>query len=121
MNLILLNPPTQAELNLANVMIWITLIMLGLTIVVSLIFPLIKTLNNPKESMKSLLGIAGLLVVLLVFFALPIGELPQMAIDAKISVREFKLVGALINTALLSVVVASAASMFDVFLNIFRS
>lgn len=51
-----------------SVMLMYTYILFALTILVSIIFPLINIVKNPKGSMRSLIGILAMIVVLGVSF-----------------------------------------------------
>lgn len=101
--------------------IYIALVLLGIAIAVSVIFPIIQTLTNFAEAKKALLGIAGLAVVVLIGFALAGGELPAYAADKGISASQFRLIGALVNTALIATALVAAYIVLDLILSIIRS
>lgn len=99
----------------------IALVLLGIAIAVSVLFPIYHTLTNFSEAKKALLGLAGLVVLLLIGYALAGGELPQYAADKGITASEFRLIGAMINTAIIATALVSVYIVIDVLTGIVRN
>lgn len=105
---------------MGNAGIIIALVLLGIAIAVSVIFPLFHTLTNFEESKKALLGIAGLAVILLIGFALAGGEVPAYAAKEGITASEFRFIGALVNTAIIATALVAVYIVIDVVISIVR-
>jgi len=101
--------------------IYIAMALLVIAIAVSLIFPLINMFTDFGEAKKALMGVGGLLVLVLIGFALASGELPEYAADKGISSMQFRMIGAMINTALLATAVMAFYLVFDIVIGIVRN
>lgn len=101
--------------------IYIAIILLIIAVVAALVRPVYDLFTDFAESKKALIGILGVGVLVLIGFALAGGELPQYAIDAGISAKEFRMIGAVINTALIATVIVVVYLVVDIILGIVRN
>ena len=106
---------------MGNTGIIIALALLGIAVAVSVLFPIFHMLTNFEEAKKALVGIAGLAVLLLIGFALAGGDVPQYAVDEGISASQFRIIGALINTALIATFIVGAYLIIDVIISVVRN
>lgn len=99
----------------------IAIILLIVAIVASIIRPLYDLATDFAESKKALIGVLGLVVLVLIGFALAGGEVPQYAVEKGISAKEFRMIGAAINTAIIAIVIVAVYLVVDIVLNIVRN
>lgn len=64
-----------------NGMMYMAYIALGFTIVVTLIFPLVQMVSEPKKAIKGLIGIAAIVVLFFICYALSSNELPAQYLE----------------------------------------
>jgi hypothetical protein len=98
----------------------IAVILLVVAVGLSLVFALVSLFSNLQESKKTLISIVGLAVVVIIGFALAGGELPQFAIDRGISASQYKMIGGVINIALIASVVTVILIIGDFILGLTR-
>lgn len=106
---------------MSNGGIIIALGLLILAVGLSVIFSIVGLLSNFEESKKALLGVVGLAVLVIIGFALAGGELPQFAIDRGINAKQYKLIGGIINTAVIATVGMVVFLVVDAILGLIRN
>ena len=94
--------------------VMIALVLLGIAIAVSVLFPIFNMLTNFEESKKALIGVAGLGVLVLIGFALASGDVPTWAADEGISSGQYKLIGAIVNTAIIATAMVAVFIVIDI-------
>lgn len=105
---------------LGNGGIILALVLLGIAVAASVIFPIIQTITNFGESKKSLAGFGGLLLVLVIGYVLAGSEVPAYAAEKGIDASQFKLIGGMINTAIIATALVSAYIIIDLLVGIIR-
>ena len=106
---------------MGNAGIYIAMVLLVVAIAVSLLFPIFNMLTNFEESKKALIGFAGLAVLALIGYALAGSVVPDYAVEKGISSGEFKLIGGIINTAIIATGIVAAYIVFDILMDIIRN
>jgi hypothetical protein len=106
---------------LGNGGIILALVLLAIAVATAIIFPIIQIVTNFGESKKSLAGVLGLAVVVAIGYALAGGTVPAYAVEQGISASQFKLIGALVNTAIIATTVVSAYIVIDLIVSIIRN
>lgn len=106
---------------MGNTGILIALGLLAIAVATAVLFPIFNMLTNFDEAKKALVGVAGLAVLLLIGFALAGGEVPQYAVDEGITAGQFRLIGALINTAVIATFIVGAYLIIDVIISVVRN
>ena len=110
-------PASDATNNGAlNAMFWITYILLGIAVVVSLVFSIINLFSNPANLKKTLFVVVGFLVVCGIAYVLADGtdvSVPEMA-DRGIETSEtiIKRIGMGINMFFILTVIAVGAMLW---------
>ncbi|MGB6153266.1 MAG: hypothetical protein WBG48_14885 [Pricia sp.] len=110
-------PAAEAASNGAlNTMFWITYILLGIAVVVSLVFSLINLFSNPANLKKTLFVVVGFLIVCGIAYVLADGtdvSVAEMA-DRGIETSEttIKRIGAGINIFFILTVIAVGAMLW---------
>ncbi len=110
-------PASEAANNGAlNAMFWLTYILLGIAIAVSLFYSLINLFSNPANLKKTLFVVVGFLLVVAIAYVLADGtdvSIPEMA-DRGIETSEttIKRIGMGINVFFILVVIAVGAMIW---------
>lgn len=110
-------PASEAANNGAlNAMFWITYILLGIGVVVSLVFSLINLFSNPANLKKTLFVVVGFILVVAIAYVLADGtdvSIPEMA-DRGIETSEttIKRIGTGINVFFILTVIAVGAMIW---------
>ncbi len=100
--------------------IYIAVILLIITFGAAILGSFLELINDPAAAKKSLIGILGLVVLLLIGFALAGGEVPQFAVDKGITPQDYKMIGAVINTALIAAAIVGVYIVVDLISGMFR-
>jgi len=108
--LLMANPTSEAIIGNYLVLAYITL---AITVVIALVFPIVRMISNPKQALKGLLGIVAILVLGLISYlfasnSFPVQELERMHITENTSVW----VGAGLNLALIVGIATILAAIF---------
>lgn len=101
--------------------IYLALALLVIAIAVTVIFPLINLFTNFAEAKKALLSVAGLIVIVLIGYALAGNDLPEFAQDAGITLGQYKMIGAIINTAIIATLIMVGYIIVDLIMGFVRS
>ncbi len=89
-------------------------ILVGLAIVFALVFPVIRMINNPKNALKTLVGIVGMVVVVGIMYLLASDEVLVLARENTGNVPSvLKWVGAGLNTMYVMFVAAVVAILYS--------
>lgn len=100
---------TSSDL-LLDILMWWSYALVGIAVLVTLILPLINTIQNPKNAMRSVIGIAGVAVIVGIAFLFSSGE----TITTAVTVYDNELVLKLSDTGLYTTYVAFAAAIISV-------
>lgn len=106
---------------LGNGGIILALVLLGVAVASAVIFPLIQMITNFQEAKKSLAGFAGLALVVAIGYALAGSGVPEYAAAKGITASEFRLIGGLVNTALIATGLVAAYIVVDLIVGIIRN
>jgi len=106
---------------MGNAGIYIALVLLAIAIAVSVLFPIFHMLTNFDEAKKALVGVAGLVVLVLIGFALASGTVPEYAVEKGITSSQFKMIGAIINTAIIATAIVAVYIVADLLMGIIRN
>ena len=82
------------EGNIVDIMIYMAYALLGIAIVVAIIMPLINSLSNPRSLLKGLLGVAFLLIVYGIAYAVSQAEVTSVYMKFGVDANLSKVVGA---------------------------
>ena len=98
-----------------NIAIPLALIMVGLAALLSIALPLIKSLGEPKVLVKSLIGVALIVVVFLIGWALAGNEVTAKYASFGINETSSKLVGGALTTMYILFVLAVIGIVYSEF------
>lgn len=100
--------------------ILLAVILLIVTFGAAIIGSILNMLSDLESAKKALIGILGLVVLLLIGFALAGGEVPQYAVEQGITPKSYKMIGAVINTALIASTIVGVYIVVDLILGMIR-
>ena len=112
--------PMREPVVTETILIW-AYVLVGLAIIVAVIFPAIRMIMNPKNAKKTLIGLAGIAVIVFIAWQLASDEVLQLATDQPDNVPHvLKMAGAQLGTMYILLVLAVLSIFYTEIRHLFK-